>query len=123
MPDPIPSARVAFAHRRLQATFKPGTVVAATTTAVQIAPIAGAEKIRIRGKLTGADTTIDLEFMCPDGKTVYAEGQPDSITTTDGTEFSADATASGESRLRITVNGDASDPVTIAFIDLMALPS
>lgn len=118
-----PSARDAFAHRTLQATIKPGTIVVHNTTATIVFPVAGASQIRVRGKVTGVAIVVKCEFLRPDGVTVYAEGQPDNVNTVDGAEFVLDIAAAGESRMKVSLVGDAALDATVTFIDIMALPT
>lgn len=121
-PKGVPMARDAFAHRVLRGALAAGTEIAALGTASEIIPIAGASQVRIRGVIVDGESTLAPLFLRPDRVTPYADSQPDSAATVDGTEFTIDIAPSGEALLEVKVTAGAA-PITIGFIDTMALPN
>lgn len=116
-----PSARASFAHRRLTGQLKAGSAVPATTVATVVIPVAGANKVRIRAKVSGAATILRCRYLMPDGKTEYAANHPADVNLADGVENKSDFAPNGEGMMKVEVVGHATIDTIANYVDVMAL--
>lgn len=111
-----PDPREFRVHRPLCAD---GTIVTGSGTLSITAPIAGAAKVRVRIRMTGAGT-LDAFYVRPDGTTDYAANNPSQVALSADTETKMDMDAQwGESAVRFLITDTSTSSNPVKYFDIM----
>lgn len=106
---------------RLTGDLAAGTTVGTSSTAKEKVRVKGAQRIRVRGKLTGTalDADVNIKPLLADDATQATTGTDSEGSPVDDTEFMIDLELKGEKLLEIeVVNANGSNTLDISYIDV-----
>lgn len=114
----LPDPKANRPHRSVGGQLADGAQVAISGTGAVNVPLAGAIRLRIRFKCDRAGT-LRLNFLRPDGVTVYSTSQPTDVVVSANTETKLDVDPHfGEGEATLSFINGAVGTATIAYCDI-----